>query len=130
MGWKNKFSGSVLGTIGFLLSPLSWWNDLLVNVPLAVGFAWVVSLFFPGWFKASVIVGYWLSNVLGFWLMHKGAEQFLAKEARGYRLKDVVRDLVTASAYTAIIVVLLKLFYARLFERFSRATGHTARGHE
>ena len=27
-----------------MLSPLSWWNDLFVNVPLALVFAWLVSL--------------------------------------------------------------------------------------
>ena len=36
MSWKRKAYGGLLGFIGFLLSPLSWWNDLFVNVPLAV----------------------------------------------------------------------------------------------
>jgi len=28
-----------LGVAGFILSPLSWWNDVIVNFPLAYGFA-------------------------------------------------------------------------------------------
>ena len=35
----------------------------LVNVPLAVGFAWVISLAYKPAFEAAVIVGYWLTNV-------------------------------------------------------------------
>ena len=42
----------------FLLSPLSWWNDLFVNVPLALAFAWVVSWFWPTAFTASFVLGY------------------------------------------------------------------------
>ncbi|HAM72217.1 MAG TPA: hypothetical protein DCM86_11295 [Verrucomicrobiales bacterium] len=109
MGWKKRVTGGIVSTIGFLLSPLSWWNDLVVNVPLAVAFAWCISFFQPGWFEPSVVLGYWLTNVLGFWMMHKGAEQLLAKEARGYRLRQVLRDLATASAYTLLILILLKL---------------------
>jgi hypothetical protein len=45
MSWKRKSYGGVLGFIGFMLSPLSWWNDLFVNVPLAPAFAWTISLF-------------------------------------------------------------------------------------
>ena len=48
--------------IGFMLSPLSWWNDLFVNVPLALAFAWLVSLFWPAVFTASFVLGYWLRN--------------------------------------------------------------------
>lgn len=44
MNWKRKIGGGTLAFIGFMLSPLSWWNDLFVNVPLALGFAWLVSL--------------------------------------------------------------------------------------
>ena len=46
-----------------MLSPLSWWNDLFVNVPLALAFAWIVSFFYKPAFEICVIVGYWLSNI-------------------------------------------------------------------
>ena len=66
MAWKRKVTGGVLAMIGFMLSPLSWWNDLFVNVPLALAFAWLVSLFYKPAFAASLVIGYWLTNVLGF----------------------------------------------------------------
>jgi len=46
--------------IGFMLSPLSWWNDLFVNVPLAIAFAWLVSWFHKPAFTAALVLGYWL----------------------------------------------------------------------
>jgi len=39
MSWKRKVQGGMLGFIGFMLSPLSWWNDAFVNLPLALAFA-------------------------------------------------------------------------------------------
>ncbi len=108
MAWKQKFSGGLLAGIGFMLSPLSWWNDLVVNLPLALAFAWVASLFYRPAFEACVIVGYWLTNVLGFVLMHKGAQKMLSKEQRKYSRRDLVRDLGISLLYTALILVLLK----------------------
>jgi hypothetical protein len=109
MPWKRKVTGGALAVIGFMLSPLSWWNDLFVNVPLALLFAWTVSLVYRPAFEASVIIGYWLTNVLGFVLMHKGAQKMLASEDRKYSRRDLLRDLGISLLYTGLIVVLLKL---------------------
>ena len=109
MAWKRKVSGGVLGFIGFMLSPLSWWNDLFVNLPLALAFAWVVSFFYRPAFEVCVIIGYWLSNVLGFVLMHKGAQRMISKEERKYSRRDLLRDIGTSLLYTALILGLLKL---------------------
>src|SRR5436190_24167442 len=79
MSWKRRFQGGLLGFIGFLLSPLSWWNDLVINVPLAIGFAWLVSLLHRPAFGPAVVVGYWLTNVIGLILMHKGAQRAFGK---------------------------------------------------
>lgn len=111
MSWKRKLQGGTLVFIGFLLSPLSWWNDLFVNVPLALGFAWLVSLLYPPAFTAAAVVGYWLTNVLGFVLMHKGFHRAKSSgtdpgmQPRGSLWKDVLISL----AYTALILVLVKL---------------------
>ena len=96
--------------IGFLLSPLSWWNDLFINVPLAVGFAWIVSLFYRPAFEVAVIVGYWLTNVLGFVLLHKGARKIVSQEKpTPYSKRDLARDLGVSLLYTLLIAVLVKL---------------------
>lgn len=108
MAWKRKLTGGVVAFIGFMLSPLSWWNDLFVNIPLAVAFAWIISLFYRPAFEASVIVGYWLTNVLGFVLMHKGAQVMIAGKTK-YSRRDLWRDLGISLAYTALIILLISL---------------------
>src|SRR6266576_1363720 len=85
MRWKRKVHGGILGFIGFMLSPLSWWNDAFVNLPLALGFGWLVALVHRPAFEGGVIFGYWLTNVLGLVLLHKGVKEVTASaESRGY----------------------------------------------
>ena len=108
MAWKRKVTGGVLALIGYMLSPLSWWNDLFVNVPLALAFAWVISLFYKPAFTVSLVIGYWLTNVLGFILLHKGAQQMLPGEPQLYSRRELVKDVGISLAYTLLIVVLVK----------------------
>src|SRR5258707_3529504 len=105
--WQRKMTGGVLVFVGFMLSPLSWWNDLFVNVPLALAFAWVVSLFYKPAFEASLVIGYWLTNVAGFVLMQKGAEKMFSGK-NSYSWRDLLRDIGISLIYTAIIVALVK----------------------
>jgi len=109
--WKRKLTGGVLALIGFMLSPLSWWNDLLVNVPLALAFAWLVSLLYRPAFEVSLIVGYWLTNVAGFILMRKGAQKILSSQEneKKYSRRELLKDLGVSLLYTGVIVVLIKL---------------------
>lgn len=108
MSLKRKLSGSTLAFIGFMLSPLSWWNDLFVNVPLALAFAWLVSLFWPAVFGASFVLGYWLTNVLGFVLMQKGAQQAMSAEGKPYTRRQLIADIGISLAYTLLIIALVK----------------------
>lgn len=108
MAWKRKVTGGFLALIGYLLSPLSWWNDMFINVPLALVFAWVVSAFYKPAFTASLVVGYWLTNVLGFILLHKGAQQMLSKEEKKYSRRELYKDVIISLLYTGLIVVLVK----------------------
>jgi len=109
MAWKRKFSGGILATIGYLLSPLSWWNDAFINIPLALVFAWLVSFFYRPAFAASLIIGYWLTNVLGFVLLHKGARQIFSEKPPPKRRRELWRDVIVSLVYTGVIIVLIKL---------------------
>ena len=109
MSRKRKIQGGVLGLIGFLLSPLSWWNDAFINLPLAVGLGWLVSLIYRPAFEAAVIVCYWLTNELGFVLMHKGGQKMLSEKPERYSWRDLAKDVAVSLLYTALIVALLKL---------------------
>jgi hypothetical protein len=97
-----------MAIVGYMLSPLSWWNDAFVNLPLALLFAWLISWFYPRAFEASFVAGYWLTNVLGFVLMHKGARQ-MTSEKRKYSRRDLAKDVAISLAYTGLIVLLIKL---------------------
>src|SRR4051794_29027680 len=108
MAWKRKVTGGILAVVGFMLSPLSWWNDLFVNIPIALAFAWGISLVYRPAFEISLIFGYWLTNVLGFVLMHKGIRH-LASDNKGSTRAELKRDMLVSLIYTAILVVLMKL---------------------
>ena len=121
MAWKRKITGGVLALIGFMLSPLSWWNDLFVNVPLALAFAWFVSCFYQPAFTASLVIGYWLTNVLGFILMHKGAQRVVSEKQTRYSWRNLARDVGISLLYTALIVALVKLGILQPIQSYSRA---------
>src|SRR5262245_43959925 len=118
MAWKRKVSGGLLAVIGYMLSPLSWWNDMFVNVPLALVFAWLVSAFYKPAFSASVVIGYWLTNVAGFILMHKGAQQLLSQEEQKYSRRELLKDIAISLVYTLLIVALLKLGVLKPFQNY------------
>src|SRR4051812_10504401 len=108
MAWKRKVAGGFFAVVGFMLSPLSWWDDLFVNVPLALAFAWIISLIYKPAFEVSLVLGYWLTNVLGFVLMHKGAQKMLTEKERKYSARQLLRDVGISLLYTILIVVLVK----------------------
>jgi hypothetical protein len=123
MAWKRKVTGGVLALAGYMLSPLSWWNDLFVNVPLALVFAWLVSWFYKPAFAASLVVGYWLTNVLGFILMHKGGQKLLSEKQGRYSWRDFCRDVGISLLYTALIVVLVKFGVLKPIQSYFQAPG-------
>jgi hypothetical protein len=123
MAWKRKAAGGVLAFVGFMLSPLSWWNDLFVNVPLALAFAWLVSWFYRPAFTASLVAGYWLTNVLGFILMHKGAQKILSEKQGRYSWRDLGRDIGISLLYTALIVALVRFGMLKPIQSYFQAPG-------
>ena len=117
---KQRWYGGVLGFIGFMLSSLSWWNDAFVNLPLALAFGWLIALVYKPAFEPAVVFGYWLTNVLGFVLLHKGAQKLLQGESQPYSKATLLRDLAISFLYTALIVAGLKLKLFQPFQDFWR----------
>ena len=83
---------------------MSWWNDLVVNVPLAYLFALPFSLLDERLYVPAFALGYWLTNVLGFVLLHKGAVSMVSTRRASLR-----RDLLVATGYTILIAVAASL---------------------
>lgn len=106
--WR-KLPFVVLVALGWLLSPLCWWNDLLINLPIAFGIARVVSLFNPAWLLPGLVGGYWLSNVAGVLLMQNGAIALLPQDRKPKRVQELLWCVFTSSLYTLAILLAVKL---------------------
>ncbi|MBU4351264.1 hypothetical protein KKD19_00035 [Patescibacteria group bacterium] len=102
---NQKTKGVILGIIGYILSPLSWWNDLIVNIPLAYGFASAFGLISQKLFLPMMIIGYWTTNVLGLALMHYGISTATQKQGE----INIKKQILISLGYTILIVVLIKL---------------------
>lgn len=107
--WK-KLRGGFLLVIGYLLSPLCWWNDLLFNLPIAYFFGYICSLLSPKLLLPCTIIGYWLSNIIGILLMQIGSADVFQKDAKERSLKkELFTGLVTSTVFTLVIIVLVQL---------------------
>jgi len=122
MKMKKYFRGGLITTIGFLLSPLSWWHDLIINIPLAYLFSYLVSLAIKGIFLESMVFFYWLTNILGIILMHYGINKLKKKDLNymKYSKIDLIKDIIFALLYTLLVVLLIKFNVLKLpIEYFS-----------
>jgi len=89
-----------------------------VNVPLALVFAWVVSFFYRPAFQWCVILGYWLTNVLGFVLMQKGGERMFPRKENPTPAGRCCATWGFRCFYTGLIVWLLKLEILKPIENY------------
>ena len=106
---KRKIKGGILTTIGFILSPLSWWNDLLVNLPLAYAFGSLFGLISKSLFLPMMIVGYRITNIVGFVLMHHGVKDLTSKTKARYTKRELKKDIIISILYTIFVVALILL---------------------
>jgi hypothetical protein len=102
----KKLRGGFFLVIGFLLSPMSWWNDLFFNLPIAYGFGYLCSLLSPNLLVPCSIAGYWLSNILGIMLMQAGAMDVLEQSQRNLK-KELLTGFASSTAYTLLILILI-----------------------
>lgn len=100
---RRIFNGFLTLT-GYILSPLSWWNDLVVNIPLAYVFSCPFALLGEQFFLPAFIFGYWLTNLAGLVLLHRGISGLLNKEGRKH---SWLKDVVISMAYTIIIILIV-----------------------
>ena len=110
----RRIKGLFLVGVGYMLSPLSWWNDLFFNLPIAYLFGYGVSWISQDLFLPFTIIGYWISNVLGILMMQFGVVDVVTEEKTERNLKkDLMIGLGSSTIYTAIIVV---LFYFHILD--------------
>ncbi len=88
--------------IGYILSPASWWNDLFVNVPLALIFAKIISIFLgEHYFSLMFSVGYAITNIVGVLLMKIGIT--------GIKRDSMLRDMALSILYSVIAYFILEM---------------------
>lgn len=105
---KRLRGGSVL-LLGYALSPLCWWNDLIFNLPIAYGFGYLCSLVSSSFLIPGAIAGYWLSNVVGILLMQLGFLDMVQGQTQERNLKkELLTGVVSSTLYTGVIVLLLQ----------------------
>jgi hypothetical protein len=107
VGLGRYFRGGALVGIGYMLSPLSWWNDVFFNLPIALVVGYGVAWLWPDWFWPGTIAGYWLSNVLGMVMMQWGATDLLVSAERRNPLRDALIGCGGATLYTAVVAALI-----------------------
>ncbi|MUG96810.1 hypothetical protein F7734_32505 [Scytonema sp. UIC 10036] len=109
-GIFKKIRGGLFFALGYLLSPLCWWNDLIFNLPIAYGFGYLCSLFSPKLLIPCSIAGYWLSNVVGILLMQRGALDVFQNQPTERNLrKELFTGVVTSTIFTVVILTLIHL---------------------
>ena len=106
--WFKKIRGGLLLAIGYLLSPLCWWNDIFFNLPIAYAFGYIFSWLSPDLLFPCTIVGYWLSNIAGILLMQLGTLDVFTDKAKEKNLKkELLTGLVSSTVFTLVIVALI-----------------------
>ncbi len=115
--FKRVARGSLVGTVGYVLSPLSFWNDLYVNVPLAYVGGWLASLFYRPAFLPAFIVSYWITNVAGFLLMHLGVRDAVGKKT-GMSKKSFLKDMAFSTGYVLVLVLLIHVGVLRPIDKY------------
>jgi len=105
----RRLGSGILAVIGYLLSPLSWWNDPFINLPLAWVFASLVSLISHRLFAPAMVLGYWLTNIAGLLLMARGTAGVVGGDSPRHLKRRLVLSLAAATGYTLLIVLLFLL---------------------
>ena len=100
---KQRLRQMAMFTVGFILSPLSWWNDAVVNIPISYLLSLPFSLADERLYLPAFIAIYWLTNVVGLVMMHIGGKGLLDQPI-GHLLRH---SLIISLAYTLLILVLV-----------------------
>ena len=102
----STFIKNTIFFIGWLLSPLTFWNDAFVNIPIAYLCAALLVRVIKADFLFLVLIFYWLSNVFGILMMYSSGKSIMQDKSN--RLQALVKLLITVVIYSVIIIILNK----------------------
>jgi len=104
---KDKIIHSTVALVGYALSPLSWWNDAFINIPIAYVFAAPFRLISKAAFLYSFILIYWATNIIGLLLLQKATAKLAGKPPDTKPKFGLLFDILMTIVYTVIIAVLV-----------------------
>ena len=97
---------AALAVVGFILSPLSWWNDAVVNIPLSLAIASLLNVLTGLDLKVGFTIAYWLTNVGGLILMLVGGDAaYKGKVTK----RSLIASLIAGTIYTLIVISIINL---------------------
>jgi hypothetical protein len=103
----STFIKNAVFFIGWMLSPLTFWNDVFVNIPIAYLCASLALKFIHADFLFLALIFYWLSNGFGIMIMYFSGKSIM--QDKGNRLKALVSLLITVVIYSIIIIILNRI---------------------
>lgn len=97
LAWGGLFA------ISFTLSPISWWNDAVVNLPVAYLAAQLAAVVNQRLFLFAFVGAYWATNLVGLLGMHVSARKLHRQTDQRISLR---RFFLISLLYTLLIVAL------------------------
>jgi hypothetical protein len=104
--WIQRAALVAVGAAGYLLSPLSWWNDPYVNLPIAYLAANVANRVDSRLFTPAMLGTYWVTNLLGFLLMHIAARGLARPSRLALDRRQTLYWLAIAFVYSIVVALL------------------------
>lgn len=90
--------------LGWLLSPLTSWNDVFLNIPLSYILAAVIKNTFHTDFVITLVVAYWFTNILGIVMMVASGQSIFRD--KNNRQRELLVILGTIIVYSLLMVVI------------------------
>ena len=103
----STFIKNAVFFIGWMLSPLTFWNDVFVNIPISYLCAALLVKVVKADFLFLVLVFYWLSNGIGILMMYSSGKSIIQDKSK--RLQSLVTLLITVVIYSVIIIILNRI---------------------
>ena len=90
--------------LGWLLSPLTSWNDIFLNIPLAYLLAMAAVKTFHTDFVITLLSAYWLTNIIGIVMMVASGQSIFRD--KNNRTRELLVILGTLIVYSLLMIVI------------------------
>ena len=104
---SGRVCGVAVAVCGLLLSPMTPWNDIVLNIPLAWLGASALAAFHRPWFEPGFVACYLATNILGLVMLWKGvrwaSDGTFLDRLSGW--KGVVLDVVASLVLVGLMLV-------------------------